>query len=64
MKQSELAQLIEDYLSTVVDTKYFDVSLGVIADDILMIVQENGMKPPLNGFDPVLLQYTYGWENE
>jgi len=62
MKKSRLLQKIENYLHFHTNVK--DSELPELAEGILEIVVESGMKPPLTKRCPILLTNIHHWENE
>ena len=63
MKKTEMVNLITEYLDEHVDPVYLDVPNNVVADSILYILENNGMR--LTEEDPILYKrHVAYWERE
>lgn len=64
MKRSEMEYLLAGLLSTMYETDQHPEKQLPNAKNILSVLEEQGMKPPLKKRCPVLLTDTHVWEKE
>ena len=64
MKKSQAIQMVANMLNEYTDFKYLDCPNTFLANQIITMLEESGMKPPVVFTDPVLLTYRYEWERE
>lgn len=64
MKKSQVVEMVANVLTEYTDFKYLDCPNTFLAKQIVEMLEEAGMKPPIVFTDPVLLTYRYEWEKE
>lgn len=64
MKKSQAIGLVEKYLKKNVDPKWLDEDHNKMAQNIVNMLVEAGMKPPVKKQCPVVLDDKFEWEKE
>jgi hypothetical protein len=64
VKKSQAIELVENYLKENVDLKWLDEDYSKIAKNIVNMLVESGMKPPIKKQCPVIFVDKYEWEKE